>query len=806
MDKVERKHPNAKCEECPLREVGKFVPSILPDRAELAFVGEAPGFQETVYKEPFVGPSGKLLDIVLAHHGIDREGVVLTNACLCRPPGNDTPPKSAINACRPRLLLELERAGVGTAVALGNSAAEALTGQSGVTKLRVGPGQRSPYNSDIRVLSTFHPAACLRQGDFFPYLVTDIGKVNYDPPVWIEPTILIADTVDLALTLMDEVDRRLTEGLVVENPERVLVVDIEVDIEKDTGFGHPNQYGMLCVGIGFDRHSVLVLSEGVMGEEAVLVRLGQLLRRWKLVAQNGKFDLSGLYPHLGGLELYFDTMLASYVFDERPGIHGLKFQAVELLGAPQYDNEVKKYVGPSDGYGVIPRDILYRYNAYDVACTYSLYLMRLALFNDGNQELRRVHDFLVAASNELMYIELNGIQVDKEYLKELDAEYRKSLHEIEDKIDNVIEPFRIVYDKKFGGINPRSPMQVKKFLADHHVNVDSTNEETMIFLLDRLERFDDDDPEIKGVKEFVQLLLAHRKEAKLHGTYVKGISKRLYRGRVYSSYLLHGTTTGRLASRNPNMQNIPRGPKIRNLFVTAKPENVFLHTDYAQAELRVLCFLSRDAYLRTVFNDPTRDLFDELTPVLYPELPPKELVPKEEWKEIRIRVKAYVYGLGYGREAFSIAKEFGITTSEAEDGMRRFFEVIPDVVRFREEVKEKVLDGQDLVTPWGRHRRYSLITKENKSSTLKEALAFLPQSTASDMCLQALIWTRQETKGFAWIRNTMHDALLIETHPDDVEEVKEITERNMLKAAQSIVGDYVRFGTDTTIGKRWGEV
>jgi len=303
----------------------------------------------------------------------------------------------------------------------------------------------------------------------------------------------------------------------------------------------------------------------------------------------------------------------------------------------------------------------------------------------------------------------------------------------------------------------------------------------------------------------VQLLLDHRVEAKMHGTYVKGIAKRLYRGKVYSTYMLHGTTSGRLASRNPNMQNITRGPHIRRIFVPAKQENVFLHTDYSQAELRVLSYLSGDTYFRDIFNGGERDLFEELTPVLYPEAN-KTTMSKEQWKELRIRVKAYVYGVGYGRSEFSIASEFGISPGAAREGMERFFEVIPEVVEFREETRKRVLSGEDLITPFGRHRRYTLITKENVKDIMNEALAFLPQSTASDMCLQALVEVRKETRGLAYVRNTMHDALLLECHPNDVPQVTEIVERNMIESAKSIVGDYVKFAVETTTGKNWGEV
>lgn len=806
---TEKRHPLANCEECPLREVGKYVPGQGPANARIAVIGEAPSKADTRSGKLFEGPAGKLLKTVLKHHGVDEQEVYFDNAVACRAPDYGPPAQSAIRACKPRLLAELDNRGVQKALALGNPANISLLGRDKVTTLRVGPPKSHPDRPNLKVIPSVNPAACLRQGDQFPHLVLDVGKVVYNAPNWVTPEYIVTDDVDSAIASLEDIDKRLTtgEGL-VDNDDRVLVIDIEVDIEKDTAFDHPNHYGMLCVGIGYDRHRVLVLAEGVMGSESVRTKLGEVLRKHRIVAQNGKFDLAGLYPLLGPLEAFFDTMLASYVLDERPGIHGLKYMAVEYLGAPQYDDEIKKYIGSKEGYGAIPRPLLYRYNAFDVACTYELYLMfrdRLDQDDEGRSEsgrgLRDVHDLLVAASNQLMYMELNGFTVDQEYLRTLDDQYIESLRKIEDELDGILGRNSTKnYDKR-GGINPRSPLQVKAYLKDRGIRVDSTDKDTLELLLSR-KTLPEHEEEVRA---FIETLLRHRREAKMHGTYVKGIAKRLYRGRVYSTYMLHGTTTGRLASRNPNMQNIPRESSIRRIFIPSKPDHVLLQTDYSQAELRVLSHLSGDNYFRRIFNDGTIDVFDDLTPILYPDAD-KASLTKEEWKELRIRVKAYVYGVSYGRSEFSIAREFNISVNEARLGMERFFEVIPEIVEFRNKTRESVLAGNDLITPWGRHRRYALITKENVDDIMNEALAFIPQSTASDMCLQAMGWTRKETRGLAWVRNIIHDAILLECHRDDVEEVQAITERNMIKSAESIVGDYVKFAVETTTGNNWGEL
>lgn len=796
---IERKHPLAKCEECPLREVGKYVGSTGPATAQIAVVGEAPGYHEVAAGKPFTGPGGKLLDLVLRHSGLHRQEVFLTNACLCRPPDNGTPPKSAVKACRDRLESELSGRGVETVVALGNTASEALLDQTGVTKLRIGPGRNAKRLPGVRVISTIHPAACLRSADQFPNLVADFQKVAGTHVVWVPPKYIVADTELDALSLLDQVAGRIGEA---DTRERLLVIDIEVDVEKDIAFDHPNQYGMLCVGICYAPGRVLVLSEGVMGSQKVRDRLGQLLRSSRVIAQNGKFDLAGLYPLIGPLKQWGDTLLASYAFDERPGVHSLEYLAVEILGAPDWKRELDQYNAKKLGYGVVPRPVLYKYNAYDCSCTWSLWEYYEERFKD-HPELRKVHDFLVEASNQLVYVELNGITIDREYLKELEVTYLEYLENRELEIQKIVikaKPDKY-YDKR-EIINPRSPMQVTAFLRDLNIHVDSTNVDTLTLVKERV---------TGNAYDFIEALLLHRREAKLYSTYIKGIRQRLYRGRVYPTFLLHGTTTGRLSCRNPNLQNIPRESTIRRMFVPSSPDNVFVQVDYAQAELRVLSFLAGDVYLRDIFNGGERDLFNELTPILYSSaIPPVEgfSAPEEfaAWKELRIRVKAFVYGLSYGREAASIATEFGITQQEAMALQRNFFNVIPEIVEFRNATRTAVLQGEDLVTPWGRHRRFPLITKQNRHEIMNEALAFLPQSTASDMCLLAMTWARQGLKGVAYIRNIVHDSILAECHKDDAAYVVEVLDRLMLKAAYTIVGDYVKFKTESKIGTDWGSV
>jgi DNA polymerase-1 len=782
---VQRKHPAAKCEECPLYEVGKFIPSRPAKTGEsrYAFIGEAGGLQEARKGEPFVGPSGQLLDRVLAHYGASREEVFLGNAVACRPPDNATPAQTAILACRPRLFQELEEANVTEVAALGNTATQSLLGsREGVTKLRVGPGR---YNKEgHRIVPTFHPAACLRRAEMFPDMVTDIGKLFSQPPRWETPDYRVFEDPREAIAALHSLR---------DDPREYVAIDIEVDIDKDKSFDHPQNYHLLCVGLAYARNKAIVIGETACGSEDVMDALSELAKSKKLIAQNGKFDLAGLLPHIGKQKLFFDTMLASYCLDERQGVHGLKHMAVEFLGAPRYDEEIKRYVGPNDGYGVIPRDVLYRYNAFDVCCTFALFQMFVTRLDA--QQLRPVHDMLLRASQELIFVEYNGIGVDLRYIDELTEQFTARLQALEQTLDEVTAR---TTGGKVESLNPRSPKQVKEALAAMNITVDSTNAETLEGLRERLEG----DPR----KDFIDALLHYRFEHKQFSTYVKGVRKRARAGRVHPTFLLHGTTTGRLSCRNPNLQNVPRDKRMRRMYVPTKESNIFVQADYGQAELRVLAWLAGDQYFTQIFNDGQVDVFDDLTPILYPGAR-KELMSPEDWKELRIRVKAFVYGLNYGRTEYSIAREYGLPVNEAKAMRERFFDVIPEIVEFRKDVLRRIHRGEDLISPFGRHRRFYLITKENREELEKEALAFLPQSTASDICLNAMVAIRPQLVGTGcFVRNIVHDSILLEGPAERQQWMADILTEEMIGSAANIVGDYIQFKVDVEVGKSWGDL
>jgi DNA polymerase I-like protein with 3'-5' exonuclease and polymerase domains len=666
-------------------------------------------------------------------------------------------------------------------------------------------------------------------------MANDIQKLVTNQPPWEEPTVRILDSERGALLAVKVLRRKF----------RKVVVDIEVAIDKEKSYEHANHFGMLCIGVCVQKGVGIVFGEKACQSKEFLTELAAWLKESELILQNGKFDLGGLHP-IGFLDLKIsqDTMFKSYVLDERRGIHGLKYNAIEKLGAPRYDEFLSQYIPKGGNYGHIPRRLLYRYNGYDVVCTWELNDFFDAEIDredvlhptpirpraDGEYwGLRHLHDFLCDAATNFVYTELNGFAVDLPYNRQLQKEYKAELAGYEKAMFSIV-----------GQFNPRSPMQVKDVLRDLHIPIpkkknakgvmaETTDAEALMLMFEAAKdqrgkkkhrtvlqgKVDHTStnaigPEVVAVDTedhaviFLETMLKHRKASKLDGTYVSGLRKYVYRGRVYPTIMLHSTNTGRLSQKRPSLQVIPRGDKLRRQYKVAKPDHVLIGADYGQLELRVLTWLAQEPYFAEIFRDPSRDLFTELLPVVRPERSYR--LASASKKDKRIVIKAFVYGLAYGREAKSIADELDIPLRDAQAMYRDFFRVIPRIVEFREKVKWAALHGDDLISPFGRRRRFNLITDENRKEIENEGMAFYPQSIGSDICLQAFTWLRPELKGTAWCRNTIHDALYFETHQDNVEYVGNLMRKRMIESAYSVCGDYVPFITDVEVGRNWGDM
>lgn len=218
-----------------------------------------------------------------------------------------------------------------------------------------------------------------------------------------------------------------------------------------------------------------------------------------------------------------------------------------------------------------------------------------------------------------------------------------------------------------------------------------------------------------------------------------------------------------------------------------RPGKVFVQADFSQVEWRVVACLAKEPFLQRAFSDPTRDIHSEFAAQIHTD---------------RQMAKKIVYASGYGIEAPYLSQLLGISINAAARILREFFAAIPRVVAWQQELRRKLFAEQDdLVTPYGRHRRFWLITDENKKDVYKEALSFYPQSIASDICTEAM---NELLEAGYRCQLSVYDSIMVECDPDVAVETGEAMREAMMQAGRNF-SEYVPFAVDVKIGKSWGE-
>jgi DNA polymerase I-like protein with 3'-5' exonuclease and polymerase domains len=335
-----------------------------------------------------------------------------------------------------------------------------------------------------------------------------------------------------------------------------------IDIETSGNLGKedtPEDIGIISVGI-YQEGLPPQVFRGVWDADRTLDlhvymrnRLKQILPRFtKAIYHNGKFDTRVLNRVLGiKLHVWFDTMLAHHVLNIAAGIHDLKSLARRYLGAPEWETDLSKYTKGGGHYEYIPTDKLIEYNGWDVYWTYKLweFLAPQIEADDANQRALMIE---MAAAEFLLEVENYGIPFDSDYAES----YGKELQE---GMDRELASMRTLLGSTT--YNPNSPHQVKAVLGNFGIVVPNTLADTLQEVLDGLSHGD-------TAAQYLMSQLEYKKLTKIYGTYVKGWSNKVRDGRVRASYLIHGTSTGRLSSTSPNAQNVPRDKHIRKLVKT----------------------------------------------------------------------------------------------------------------------------------------------------------------------------------------------------------------------------------------------
>lgn len=546
-----------------------------------------------------------------------------------------------------------------------------------------------------------------------------------------------------------------------------------------------------------------------------LLQRALLLEDTTYIWHNGKFDTTRL-KYLCGLDARIDedTMLKHYAcINERKGTHGLKDLGQLYLQAPAWDDEldnIKKNwcrehkVRLSDFmYDDIPTSVLIPYMQRDCIATLRLHSKFKNLARNGSDFTYRM---LVRAAKIYGRVELNGIQVDREYLEDLDFELELQIKKAQKHLDEVaakiwdVEQYRLdtgAKTLKNEQFNMKSPKQLKWMLSKVlNYRIDSTDAATIEALLRECEQGYIVNPE---AKEFLESIGTLRKANKYMDTYVQGIKQVICQdGRIRCTYNLHGTETGRLSCSEPNMQNIPRDKKIKNIFIS-RPGYRLLQLDYSQAELRVLALLSNDKFMIQSYQEG-RDFHDAVAEKMFG--------PNFD-KEQRVLAKTINFGIAYGRGPGSIAETFNKTMAEARKIIDDWYKPMPQVREYINNQRRKPSRGEPCVTLLGRERHF-IITAENANHVQNEYINTPIQSLASDFTMLSLMEIDnyiQEECIDAKIVATVHDSIILEVI--DNNEVVNKVAKKCIDIMSTVPNKYIKdnpvpFKADADAGYTWG--
>lgn len=535
----------------------------------------------------------------------------------------------------------------------------------------------------------------------------------------------------------------------------------------------------------------------------------------KFIWHNGKFDC-GRLKYLCNLDAHIDedTMLQHYArINEKRGTHGLKDLGQLYLQAPAWDDELdaikrqwckEHKVKLSDFmYDSIPTSVLIPYMQRDCIATYRLNKLFDKLSKPTSEFIYRK---LIEASNVYMRVELNGMRLDTEYLEDLEYSLEKEYNEAMEKLtavsNQIWNPLKYATEtgakvKANEPFNIKSPKQLKWMLSTLlHYPVPSTDAQMISDLLDDIDNGLITDP---LAIDFISTIGIVRKNVKYMDTYVQGLRENLCRDfRIRGTFNLHGTETGRLSSSNPNMQNIPRDKRIKNLF-NCTPGYKLLQLDYSQAELRVLAVLSGDPWLTQVYVDG-KDLHDAIA---------TDMFGPNFNKEQRVMAKTINFGIAYGRGPGSIAQTFKKSMAEATALINQWYKPMPKVKEYINGRRAMATRGEECVTLFGRERHF-VIMNDNLNHIQNEYINTPIQSVASDLTMFSLLeldkYQRESGLDFR-IVTTVHDSIILEVR-DDAQLIDKVAKKClnvMAETPKKYIPDLkVPFKADAEVGYSYG--
>ena len=512
----------------------------------------------------------------------------------------------------------------------------------------------------------------------------------------------------------------------------------------------------------------------------------------KAVGQNLKFDIPILARHGITLDTFHaDTMLMSYVLNSTATRHGMDKLAEFYLNYTTVKyKEVTGTASKQINFSAVEIEVASNYAAEDADITLRLFNKLEDLLKDKPTQLKLLNDIEYPLVHVLSKIEQNGAKIDKDKL----AEHSKELSE---KIADLSAQAFVISGEEFNLDSPKQLLEILyeklklPILKKTPKGQPSTNEET----LQRLS----EEYELPGI------ILQYRTLAKLKSTYTDSLIKieNPLTKRIHTSYQQAVTSTGRLSSTEPNLQNIPirtaEGRRIREAFVPEKG-NVLISADYSQIELRIMAHLSKDKNLTHAFNN-NLDIHSATAAEVF------GVNLEDVTQDQRRSAKAINFGLMYGMSAFGLTRQLDIPRAEAQKYLDTYFERYTGVKDYIANTKAQAKEDMFVETIMGRRLYLKEINAGNglrRQAAERAAINAPLQGSAADIIKKAMIdiqdFLEKEMPKVKVIMQ-VHDELIFEAPKENAEEVLSIMKAMMEKAVKLDIP----LIADAAIGDNWNE-
>lgn len=743
-----------------------LVPPIRTKNADLLVIGEAPGAEEERAGLPFVGDSGKVLRRTMRDIGFDMTKVAIANVVSCHPPKNETPGKREIELCSQQFLFnlikEIQPKRIMCAGAVARTAIEEDTWQG------------------IPVDHVLHPAALLYKPESEGKFKSDIRKVYHALyHIKYDRLLIRVDT----LALLDEVASWIADKKLVG-----------ADIETNNTLDPFNKNGRIThIAFGDDKIDYSIWldkpSDPVFTERAaIFVKKILADARIKKIFHRSWFDVKFLQSRGFEVVNYTDTRVKAFLLNENRLELGLKELAMEYVGP--YEFTIKE---------TDPLKFAY-YNAEDVYMTYRI---NDTFDKDMTPALNKVLDQIVMpvipVLNEMM---LTGIKIDQAQAKKV----HKELETVRDEAyATLLKKYKI-----FRGINLDSPDQmqavlfgalkkepVKKTKTGYSVDEETLN--TYAY---------------EG-EEWARLIVKYRKQNKLLSTYVDKIPKMVkYDGRIRTQFDPAYSVAGRLASSDPNLQNIPRNKAIYKMFIADKGKLLF-YFDFSQLELRTAASIAPDAKMIQAFKDDV-DLHIRTACMLTGAKP--EIITEDQ----RTLAKGAGFGLIYGQQAEGLKHyvfdkyDIDIELKESERIRSLFFAGYSGLPLWHKRVFKEICDTYQVVYPTGRIRRFPQVKAYDKvpGSIIRQGINAPNQGAANDcvsFTLSNVHRLVKKAKLPAKFALTVHDSAMLEIDNDraiaeDLMGITDMVIQDVLPKHELFRWLKCPLKCEYKIGPSWGEL